>query len=141
MPRALTWRSTISSRRCVNWRSSFRGGGAKDLLERLETGDRLVMGQIEVQRSDGDVSVLHRFEVGPFARLPGRRAAADPVVLPPPRIEPLDQRFGVDALAKMGHPHALKGGGGKIHVEDDLRVARLLEEPADQLRCQLCGGI
>src|SRR6266550_632744 len=127
MPRALTWRSTISSRRCANSRSSFRGGGAKDLLERLEAGDRLVVRQIEVQWGDGDVSVLHRLEVGPFARLPGRRAAADPVVLPSPRIEPLDQHFGVDPLAEARHAHALKGAGGEIDVEDDLRVARLLE--------------
>src|SRR5437763_16304989 len=59
MPRAATWRSTISSRRCAKSRSSFLCDVAKDLLERAEARDGLVMREIEVQRSDGDEVALH----------------------------------------------------------------------------------
>src|SRR5213080_4320524 len=89
MPRFLT-ASTMPARRWVK--------SGKQLLERPQPRDRLMVGQVEVQRGDGDVAVLHGLEVGPLVVAPRRRAAADPVVRPPPRIEPLDDSLGVDAL-------------------------------------------
>src|SRR6266700_1841644 len=125
MPRAATWRSTISSRKCAKSRSSFLCDVAKNLLERPEKRNGVVVRQVEMQRRDGDEATLHRLEVSPFARMPGRLAGADPVVLPAARIEPLHQRLGVDALAEPRHTHALERLGGEVDVEDDLRVARL----------------
>src|SRR5262245_40573914 len=111
MPRAATWRSTISSRKCAKSRSSFFCDVTKDLLERPQRGDGIVMRQVEMQRRDGNEAVLHRFEVGSFAGVPRRFARADPVVLPAAGIEPLYQRLGVNALAEPSYLHALKGHG------------------------------
>src|SRR3954447_21274356 len=64
MPRLATYSSTIFFLRCANSRSSagFAAAGrlsdAKELLERLEPRDRVVMGEVEVQRSDGDEAGL-----------------------------------------------------------------------------------
>src|SRR6185369_10223879 len=79
MPRLATYSSTIFFLRCANSRSSV-GVGAKELLERLEPRNRVVMGEIEVQRGDGDVARLDGLEVGALAGMPRRSAAADPVV-------------------------------------------------------------
>src|SRR5687767_11885643 len=109
IPRAATCRSTIAARGGPSSRSGSAGREvAKDLLERLEPCDRVVMGEIEVQRSDGDVSALHRFEVRSFTGMPYRRLSADPVVLPSPRIPPLDHSLGVDALAEPRDAHAVE---------------------------------
>src|SRR5437588_2496493 len=116
-PRAATWRSTISSRRCAKSRSSFLCDVAKDLLERPQKRDRVVMRQVEVQRRDGDEVVLHRLEVGALAGMPRRLARADPVVLSPPRIQSLHERLGVDALAEPRDLHPFERAGGKVDVE------------------------
>src|SRR3954468_15302688 len=81
--------STMRARRCV------RSG--KQLLERPQPRDRLMVREVEVQRRDGDVAVLHGLEVCALVVVPRRRTAADPVVRPPARIEPLDHALGVDA--------------------------------------------
>src|ERR1700730_3469352 len=146
MPRAATWRSTISARRCANSRSraarsSFFCNVTKHLLERLQARYGLVVREVEMERGDGDVAVFHGLEVGPFAGMPGRFAAADPVVLPAARIEPLDQTFRVDALPQPGHADAEKGAGREVHVQDDLGIARLIEEPADQLGGERRTGV
>src|SRR5436190_1679131 len=105
-PRFATYSSTIFSLRCANSRSSAgRTGGrssdvGKELLERLEPRNGLVMREIEMQRRDGDEAGLDRFEVCPFAGMPRRRAAADPVIRPPPRIQPFDDAFGVNPPAE-----------------------------------------
>src|SRR5215212_5039504 len=62
IPRAATWRSTISARWWAKSRSSAFDV-AKDLLERLEPRDRLVVRQVEVQRRDGDVAFVDRLEI------------------------------------------------------------------------------
>src|SRR5256885_17145785 len=56
-PRAAT-SFTIFARRCARAASSFRGAAGKEFLERLEPRNRLVMGQIEMERRDRDVAVL-----------------------------------------------------------------------------------
>src|SRR2546430_3744685 len=85
------------------------------------------MRQIEMQRRDRNVTILDGFEVGSFAGMPCRWIAADPVVLPAPRIEPLDDSLGIDALSEPRDFYALKISDRKIHIENDLRIARALE--------------
>src|ERR1700751_4910997 len=131
MPRAATCRSTISPRRCAYSRSL--GDVAKELLERLESRDRVVMGEIEVQRRDGHESVLHRFEVRSLPRLPRRLLAADPVVLPPARVEALDHSFRIDAFSETRDSHSSKLSDRKVDVEDDAGVSRLLEQMLGEL--------
>src|SRR6185503_13304069 len=136
MPREATWRSTISARWCASSRSlsSFRGGElAKDLLERLEPCDRFVVGEIEVERRDGDESALDCFEVRSFAGMPDRRFSADPVVLSSPGVFPFDDSLGVDAFAEPRDPHAVEFGDREIHVQDDAGIAVLLQRDAGQL--------
>src|SRR5438874_8649745 len=133
MPRFLM-ASTMPARRCVK--------SGKQLLERPQPRDRLMVRQVEVQRRDGDVAVLHGLEVGPLlVNAPRRWAAADPVVRPPPRVEPLDDSLGVDALAELRDLHAAKRADGEVDVEDDLRVALLAEEVADQARGQVRAAV
>src|SRR5215210_2518940 len=99
-------RSTISARWCASSRScsSFRDVVAKQFLERLQAGNRLVMSEIEMERRDCDVSVLDRIEVRSLGFVPLRRLPADPVVLPPSRIAALDDTLGVDAPAQRRDP-------------------------------------
>src|SRR5258706_9732142 len=139
-PRAATWRSTISARWCAYSRSCCASAGsfpagrvAKDLLERLEPSNRFVMRQIEVQGGDRDEAALHGLEVGAGTRMPVRRIAPDPVVLPPPRVEPLDDALGVDALAELRHADAGEVADGEVHIENDLRVAVAGQDPRRQL--------
>src|SRR3954451_20534109 len=132
MPRLATYSSTIFLRRCANSFSSADVGGKK-LLERLELCDRLMVRQIEMERRDGDVSRLNRFEVGAFARMPRRCAAADPVVRPTSRIHPLDHALGVDAPSELRDLHARRRRDGEVDVEDDRRIALMLERPADEV--------
>src|SRR5258708_39154298 len=93
MPRAATWRSTMTERRCANSRSlaaiSLFCEVAKALLERLETGDRRVVSQVQMQGRDGDAAGAHGLEIGAFAGLPDGRFTADPIVLSSARIESL----------------------------------------------------
>ena len=89
-----------------------------------------------MQRRDRDVAVLYGLEIGSLARMPRRRVAADPVILPAARIETLDDAFGVDALAEPRHLHALKFRHRKIDIEDDLRIARPVEQIAGQARAE-----
>src|SRR5438874_1520507 len=96
-PRAATCRSTISARWCA--KSASFGDFAKKLLERLQSRNRIVVRQIEMQRRDRNVAVLDGLEVGAFAGMPRRWIAADPVVLPTARIEPLDDSLGIDTLS------------------------------------------
>src|SRR5207248_10924562 len=117
IPRCCT-PSTMRARRCEK-------SACKELLERLEPRDRLVMGEVEMQRRDGDAAVLHGLEVGPLVVGPRWRAAADPVVRPAARIEPLDDPLGVDALSELRDLHAAELADRKVHVEDDLRIALL----------------
>src|ERR1700682_2496961 len=78
-PRAATWRSTIRARWCAYSRSCCARALLpaervdKDLCERLEPRNRVVMREIEVKRRDGDEAVLDGVEVGAFARMPDRR--------------------------------------------------------------------
>src|SRR5436305_3403312 len=140
-PRLATWRSTMSARWCAYSRSccavaaSFPAGRvAKELLERFEPLDRFMVGEVEVQRGDGDEAALHGLEVRSFARMPERRLAADPVVLASARIEALDDALGVDTLAELRHPHAGEVADGEVDVEDDLRIAVAVEDPLRQRR-------
>src|SRR5947209_6486731 len=135
IPRAATWRSTINARRCASSRSSAFCDGGKQLLERFEPLDRCVVRQIEMKRRDGDASFFDGFEVGAGAGMPRRFAAADPVVRSSARIHPLDDSFGVNAASELGHFHAVECADGKVHVEDDVRIAIAFE---DALR-QRCG--
>src|SRR5216684_2445183 len=138
MPRAATWRSTMSARRCANSRSFAADSPfcemAKTLLERLETGDGLVMGHVEMERRDGNVAEVHGLEIGPLSRLPDRGLAADPVVLPSPWVDPFDDALAVGPLAELRDPHAGEGPDREVDVEDDVRIARMLERPAGQLQ-------
>src|SRR5687768_4382974 len=122
MPRPATWRSTMSALWCANPRScsSFRGGKvAKRFLERLQTGDGCVMGEVQVQRRDGDEARLDRFEVRPFSGMPGGRFSADPVVAAAPGIFPLDDPFRIDPLSELGDLHARKLADREVHVQHD----------------------
>src|ERR1051325_11894957 len=103
MPR----RRAASTMRARRWVKS-----GKELLERLEPRDRRVVGEVEVQRRDGDAAALHGLEVGAGVFAPRRRPAADPVVGPPARIQPLDDSLGVDALAELRQLHAAKLADG-----------------------------
>src|SRR5437762_12028426 len=134
MPRAATCRSTISARRCASSRSSFLGDGVKDLLERFEPRDRCVMGEIEMERRDRNASGLNRFEVGLGFSVPRRCAAADPVVRPAARIEPLDDSLGVDAATEFANANAFELADRKVDVEDDARIAIAFEYALRQRR-------
>ena len=110
---------------------------AKGLLEWLEPGERLVMGQVEVQRGDGDVAGLDGLEIGVFTGMPARRLAADPVVLASAGIEPLDDPFRIDALAELGGVGAdaavarrrqLQAGAERVAVERGDDLARIIGE-------------
>src|SRR5258708_5594489 len=90
------------------------------------------MGEVEVQRGDGDASILHRFEVRPLGRMPGRLAAADPVVRSPAWVLPLDDSLGVNARAESGHTHAGERDR-EVDVQDDVRIAMRNERPSDEL--------
>src|SRR5581483_8887710 len=92
-----------------------------------------MMCQVEMQRSDGDVSVLDGREVGSLAGMPDRLLAADPIVLPAARVEPLDDPLGIDPLPQPRDSDSLKLGDREVDVEDDLRIGRLPEHPAGQL--------
>src|SRR5947199_9042438 len=133
MPRCFT-PSTMRARRWVK-------SACKKLLERLEPRDRLVVGEVEVQRRDGDAAVLHGLEVGALVVVPRRRAAADPVVGPPPRVEAFDDPLGVDALSELRDLHAAELADWEVHVEDDLRIALLREQMADEARRELGAAV
>src|SRR3954449_5683131 len=132
MPRPATYSCTIRARRCA------KSGVAKKFLERFETRDRFVMGEVEVQRRDGDAAFLDRFEVGVLAGAPGRFAAADPVVRPPARILALEDVAGVDAVAEACDADAAELDR-EVDVEDDVRIAMMLERPANQT-FRKCGA-
>src|ERR1043165_163902 len=132
MPR---WR-TASTMRARRWVKS-----GKELLERLEPRDRRVVGEVEVQRGDGDAAALHGLEVGAGVVAPRRRPAADPVIRPPTRIQSLDDPLGVDALAERRDLHAAKLPDGEVDVEDDLRVALLREEMPHEARGELRAAV
>src|SRR5258706_988203 len=128
MPLSATWRCTMAARRCAKSGCcglSFRVV-AKDLLERFEPWNRFVVSQVEMEGSDGDAAFLHRFEVRPFAGMPGRLAAANPVVRPSARIFPLEDVAGVDAIAQPRHAHPAEFDR-EVDVENDVRVAMLGE--------------
>src|SRR5688500_3900006 len=124
-------RRCASSRSCATESSRFRDV-AKNLLERLEPRHGLVMCQVEMQRRDRDEAVLHGFEVGSFARLPGGLLAADPVVLASARVEALDDTFGIDPLSEARHADSGEGAGGEVDVENDVRIAVAFEDDAGQ---------
>src|SRR3954471_6824645 len=133
IPRPATYSCTMRARRCAK-----SGCGAlslrcvaKELLERFQARDRFVVREVEVQRRDGDAAFLDRFEVGVLARTPGRFAAADPVVRPAARIAALENVAGVDAIAEARHAYAAELDR-KVDVENDVRIAMMLERPADQ---------
>src|SRR6185503_18105011 len=113
-------RSTMSARWCASPRSSssFRGVVAKHFLEGLEPGDRFVVGEVEMQRRDGDVAVLYGVEVRSLSGMPHGRLAADPVVLASSGVESLDDPFGVGALAERRDPHAAKLAEREVDVEN-----------------------
>src|SRR4051794_32147575 len=134
IPRPATYSCTMRARKCAK-----SGCGAlslrcvaKELLERFETRDRFVMGEVEVQRRDGDAAFLDRFEVGVLAGTPGRFAAADPVVRPAARIAPFEDVAGVDTIAEPRNPNAAELDG-EVDVENDVRIAMMFERPSDQL--------
>src|SRR5882672_2408196 len=132
----------MASRRCAK---SGCGGlslrcVAKEILERLETRNRFVMGEVEMQRRDGDAAFLDRFEVGVLAGAPGRLAAADPVVGPAARIGALEDVAGIDAIAEADDADAVEFDG-KVDVEDDVRIAMVFERPSDQLLSEIGAAI
>src|SRR4051812_40355964 len=89
------------------------------------------MREVEVQRRDGDAAFLDRFKVGVLARTPRRFAAADPVVRPAARILALEDIAGIDAVAEARHANAAEFDR-EVDVEDDVRIAMMIERPADQ---------
>src|SRR5713226_7162963 len=139
MPRVAMCRSPISARWCA--RSASFGDLSKELLERFQARNGIVMRQVEVQGCDGDVSILHRLEIRSFAGMPRRRIAADPVVLSPSRIEALDDALGINALAEPRHAHALKFGHRKIHIQNDPRIARSMQNVLRQLSAEFRAAI
>src|SRR3954471_20466058 len=134
IPRPATYSCTMRARRCAKsgcGELSFRCV-AKELLERFETRDRFVMGEVEVQRRNGDAAFLDRFEVGVLAGAPGRFAAADPVVRPAARIAPFEDVAGIDTIAESRHADAAELDR-EVDVENDVRIAMMFERPSDQL--------
>src|SRR4051812_2008990 len=133
MPLSATYRCTMAARKCA--KSGCRALAfvvvTKDLLERFEPRDRFVVREVEVQRGDGDATLFHRFEVGPFAGMPGGLAAADPVVGPAARIFALEDVAGVDAIAEPRHAHVGEFDR-EVDVEDDVRIAMPCQRPADE---------
>src|SRR4051812_10350578 len=89
------------------------------------------MCQIEVERRDGDESVLYRLEVGVLARFPGWGVAADPVVLPAAWVEAFDNTLAVNALAQARDLHAAKADG-EVDVENDLGAATPVQNDTRQ---------
>src|SRR4051794_10343685 len=133
IPRPATYSCTMRARRCVK-----SGCGAlslrcvaKELLERFQTRNRFVVREVEVQRRDGDAAFLDRLEVGVLARTPRRFAAADPVVRAAARIAALEDVAGIDAIAEARHADAVELDR-EVDVEDDVRIAMMVECPPDQ---------
>src|SRR3990172_7014585 len=72
-----------------------------------------VVGHVEMEGCHGDVSLLDRLEIGSGDILPLEGIAADPVILPSPRVPLLDDRVPVDPLSLPRHPDPpdlLRGG-------------------------------
>src|SRR3954454_24169078 len=133
IPRPATYSCTMRARRCAK-----SGCGAlslrcvaKELLERFETRNRFVVREVEVQRRDGDAAFLDRFEVGVLAGTPGRFAAADPLVRPAARIAALEDVAGINPIAEPRHADAAELDR-EVDVENDVRIAVMIERPADQ---------
>src|SRR5207247_5899749 len=97
---------------------SFGCGHARSLgpweLERAERVERLVVGEIEVDRRDRDEAVAHGVEIGALGILERELVAADPVVLLAARIDLLD-----DGVPVAPPPHARQG-----EAADGLAVER-----------------
>src|SRR6478672_5020785 len=107
-------------------------GVAKEILERFEPRNRFVMGEVEVQRRDGDAAFFDGLEVGVLAGTPRRLSAADPVVSPAARIGAFEDVAGIDAIAESRDANAAELDG-EVDVEDDVRIAMMVERPSDQL--------
>ena len=99
-----------------------------------------MVGEVEVQRRDGDAAFLDRLEVGVLAGAPRRFAAADPVVGPAARIGAFEDVAGIDAVAEADDADAVEFDG-EVDVEDDVRIAMVLERPSDQLLSKLGAAI
>src|SRR3972149_5814754 len=66
-----------------------------------------VVRQGQMDRGGGNESILDRLEVGARDVLAVQVVAADPVILPPPRVAFLDDHVAVDALPHPGDPRSM----------------------------------
>ena len=103
------------------------------VLERAETR---VVREIEHQRRHRHVAPVDGGVVRVLARLPRRRADADPEVAPPAGILPLDDLLAVEPPAEPRDPDAPRLARRHVHVQERDRPVRV---PQQELR-QPGGG-
>ena len=91
-----------------------------------------MVGEIEVDRGDGDKAFTQRPDIGVFAAIQQRCTAADPIMDPAPGIPYLLDRLFPYSASLPGYSHALqftisrqvdihKGIGGQSLVDDSKR--------------------
>src|SRR5947207_3328524 len=95
-------------------------------------GERAMVGEIEVERADGDVVVVNRRHVRAFEHLPLGLATAEPVVDAPARVALLDDLFRVDTVAELRHAQATRRRRGHVDVQEGLGWQAL-----DEHRCSV----
>src|SRR5207245_7770332 len=78
--------------------------GVETTLPVVQLHQRAMIREVEVERRQRDVAVVHRAHVGALEIVPPGLAPADPVVAPSPGIGLLHDLFLVDAVSEACHP-------------------------------------
>src|SRR5690606_5952040 len=115
----------------------------------IEPIEHLVVGLVDAQRGDGDVTVHHRIEIRALTPVPRIPSHLDPVTLLAPGIGPLHRFGGTLAMAKTGQHHTLdtfQRQVGNVHVEYGARwqiqlLMGLDQRPGDCRGCRQIVGL
>src|SRR5690554_6446892 len=115
----------------------------------IEPIEHLVVGLVDAQRGDGDVTVHHRIEIRALTTVLGVTSHRDPVTLLATGVSPLHRPGGTLAMAKTGQHHALdtvQRQIGNVHIEYGARrqiqlLVSLDQRPGDCRGCRQVVGL